>query len=141
MHPLRLLPLLGGLVVAASAAPSAMRFDFGAGPVADGFTPVAPDTLYTPARGHGLLAAQGIRSSASDCPDPLRSDALVSDRAFAFVVDLPPGNYDVTVLLGDPSAPSSTTVKAESRRLMIETASVAAGATESRSFTVNIRTP
>ena len=141
MPSLRLLPLLVGLTIVASAAPSITRFDFGAGPVADGYVLVATDTLYTPARGYGLLTAPGLRSSSSDGGDPLRSDALVSDRAFCFVVDLPEGNYDVTVLLGDSSAPSSTTVKAESRRLMIENAGVAAGAVEERSFTVNIRTP
>lgn len=141
MHASRLLALIAGLAVVASAAPSSTRFDFGAGPVADGFVSIAPDTLYTPTRGYGLLAAPGIRASSGNGGDALRSDALVADRAFSFVVDLPPGNYDVNVLLGDPSAPSSTTIKAETRRLMIEAVDVKAGAVETRSFTVNIRTP
>lgn len=139
MSPARLFAVLAGLSVTACAAPE--RFDFGSGPVADGFVAVTPDALYTPARGYGLLAAPGIAARAARGGDPLRTDALVSDRPFSFVMDLPPGNYDVTVLLGDPDAPSSTTIKAETRRLMVENVRVAAGVVEARSFTVNIRTP
>jgi lysophospholipase L1-like esterase len=54
---------------------------------------------------------------------------------------VPEGNYRVTVTLGDPTADAITTVKAESRRLMLERIRTAAGKFETRTFTVNVRTP
>ena len=56
-----------------------------------------------------------------------------------FVVDLPEGNYRVTVTLGDSGGESLTTVKAESRRLVLEHVATARGEFVVRSFTVNIR--
>ena len=56
-------------------------------------------------------------------------------------MELPEGNYDVSVLLGDPSGASDTTIKAESRRLMVENLTTPQGRQVSREFTVNIRQP
>ncbi len=57
-----------------------------------------------------------------------------------FTVDVPAeGNYRVTATLGAAAA-SNTTIKAELRRLMLDSVGVAAGATETRSFIVNVRT-
>ncbi|MEO8617636.1 MAG: hypothetical protein ABI600_21085 [Luteolibacter sp.] len=52
---------------------------------------------------------------------------------------LPQGNYDFSVLLGDPAGKSDTTVKAESRRLMLENVVTSEKKQISRKFTVNIR--
>lgn len=54
---------------------------------------------------------------------------------------LPQGNYEVTVLLGDPAGVSDTTVKAESRRLMLNHVVTAPKEQVTRKFTVNIRQP
>ena len=51
------------------------------------------------------------------------------------------GNYRVTVELGNPDAPSVTTVKAQLRRLMLEQVPAEAGQTVKRSFIVNVRRP
>jgi lysophospholipase L1-like esterase len=111
------------LALTACAAPSKVtRFDFR----------TTAATAYTPAAGYGFTSIEGFKPT----PGP-----LVSDQPFSFIVDLPEGNYDVTVLLGDPKAASDTTVKAESRRLMLESIKTPAGTTVSRTFTVNIRTP
>ena len=58
-----------------------------------------------------------------------------------FSVKLPEGNYRVTVTLGDPKRASMTTIKAESRRLMLDAVAVPRGKTVTRSFVVNVRTP
>lgn len=50
-----------------------------------------------------------------------------------------PGNYRVTVTLGLPKAASVTTIKAESRRLMLDAVAVPAGRSVTRSFVVNVR--
>jgi lysophospholipase L1-like esterase len=84
---------------------------------------ITRDTLYTAERGYGFLPAAS------------------AGTAFHFVVDLPEGNYDVTVQLGDAAEAGDTTVKAETRRLMLESVRTAPGEFVSRTFTVNVRTP
>ncbi|MHC3469750.1 rhamnogalacturonan acetylesterase [Streptomyces sp. 7R007] len=54
--------------------------------------------------------------------------------------DVPPGTYDVRVLLGGETA-SSTSVSGETRRSLLPETSVAAGERTARSFTVDVRTP
>lgn len=62
------------------------------------------------------------------------------DRERLFSVAVPEGNYRVTVQLGDASAGSRTTVKAESRRLMLRDVTTAPGQFVTASFIVNVRT-
>ena len=64
-----------------------------------------------------------------------------SDKPYSFDVKLPEGNYDVTLTLGDRTRATETTVKAESRRLMLEAVRTRAGELVTRRFTVNVRTP
>ncbi len=64
---------------------------------------------------------------------------MTSDKPFLFSVKVPEGNYDVTVTLGDPEGESVTTVKAESRRLMLEKVETAKGDYATRTFVVNVR--
>ena len=54
--------------------------------------------------------------------------------------DVPPGTYDVTVLLGS-DADSSTSVSGETRRALLPETAVPAGERVARSFTVDVRTP
>lgn len=58
---------------------------------------------------------------------------------FFFSVDVPEGNYKVTITLGNKNAATCTTVKAESRRLMLENISTAKGKFVTRTFSVNVR--
>jgi lysophospholipase L1-like esterase len=51
------------------------------------------------------------------------------------------GNYRVTVTLGSGDHESTTTVKAELRRLMVEAVHTGKGQFETRTFLVNVRTP
>ncbi|SFU98721.1 rhamnogalacturonan acetylesterase [Pseudoduganella namucuonensis] len=108
-------------VACAAQAQAPRKFDFSDKP-APGYTAVSPATDYTPARGYGYeVPAAGGKPSY-------------------FSVDLPEGNYNVTVTLGG-AAEGSTTIKSELRRLMLENVRTAAGATATRTFTVNVRTP
>jgi lysophospholipase L1-like esterase len=63
-----------------------------------------------------------------------------SDKPFFFSVALPEGSYRVTVVLG-ADQPSTTTVWAEARRLMLEKVFVKAKASVTRTFDVNVRVP
>ncbi len=61
------------------------------------------------------------------------------DNPFFFSVDVPEGNYRVTVTLGNKYAETNTTIKAESRRLMLENVNTPKGKFVKRSFVVNVR--
>lgn len=56
-----------------------------------------------------------------------------------FSVAVPPGNYAVTVTLGDPTRATDTTIKAESRRLMLDSVRTRPGEIVTRRFVVNVR--
>lgn len=60
---------------------------------------------------------------------------------FRYSIAVAPGNYRVTVKLGSATHAATTTVKAEARRLMLESVHTAAGEFVVRTFTVNVRTP
>ncbi len=117
-----------------------MKFDFGTEKTAAGFTAVTPADVFTAEKGYGFDA--GFVPKAEDRGgDPVKGDFVTGEGGFYFSVALEPGNYDVTVLLGDPAGKSDTTVKAESRRLMLENVVTAEKEQMMRKFTVNIRQP
>ena len=66
---------------------------------------------------------------------------VTSDKPFYFSFAVPEGNYRVTVELGDREGESTTTIKAELRRLMVEKVHTARGQLKKVSFIVNVRTP
>ena len=113
-----------------SASRTVYRFDFGrdkAGP-----TVVQPDTRYSKSRGYGFeFGSHVVRLKAS----------VTYGRPFFFSVALPEGNYNVTITFGDSEDETYTTVKAELRRLMLEKVETEFGKFETRTFTVNLRTP
>lgn len=93
---------------------------------------VHADTIYSNERGYGF----DLGSIATCAPN-----SCSSDKPFFFSVRLPEGNYNVKLTLGDATSASVTTVKAESRRLMLEKVETAPGEFVTKTFTVNIRTP
>ena len=117
------------------------KFDFGPGKVAPGYTPVTPANVYTKESGFGFEPGALIVCQVRKHKDPLRSDFCTSDRPFYFSVALPEGNYKVTVTLGDAEGETTTTIKAELRRLMLEHIQTPPGKFVTRTFTVNVRTP
>jgi lysophospholipase L1-like esterase len=117
------------------------RFDFGPGKTATGYIPIVSSTAYTANRGYGFEDVSSISCVDRGGPDALRGDYCTSDKPFLFSVRLPEGSYRVTVTLGDRSGESTTTVKAELRRLMLEGVHTAPGKFVTRTFMVNIRTP
>jgi lysophospholipase L1-like esterase len=122
------------------ASATCTRFDFGNGPVAEGFIQVGPDTTYDAKRGYGLEPGPAPVPWTQEGSNALTSDFLCSENSpFLFSVALPEGNYLVKVTLGDPKGTSDTTIKAESRRLMVEHAHTDLGVQRSEVFTVNIR--
>lgn len=87
---------------------------------------LSPEDRYTPEKGYGydLLAS----------PDGGGGPYYVS-------VQVPDGNYRVTVLLGNRKEAGVTAVRAESRRLFLESVPTKKGEFRTFTFTVNKRTP
>lgn len=110
------------------------RFDFGSGKTKNGWTQVTSSTIYSVERGFGLIPSGEIEEGKAD-------DFLSSKKPFYFVVTLPEGHYQVILTLGGSPEGSSTTVKAESRRLMFENVKTASGNTVQKILIVDVRTP
>ncbi len=73
-------------------------------------------------------------------PERIAGGACSSSKPFFFSIAATDGNYQVTLVLGGPRA-SRTTVKAESRRLMVDKLVVPANRRATIVFNVNVRTP
>ncbi|MGO4770551.1 rhamnogalacturonan acetylesterase [Flavobacterium sp. W22_SRS_FK3] len=58
-----------------------------------------------------------------------------------FSVKLPEGNYQIEVVIGSSEKQSNITIKAESRRLMLDQLSIKKGKPVTKIFNVNVRTP
>src|SRR2546423_1261399 len=117
------------------------QFDFGPGRVAPGYTQVLPTTIYSKELGYGFEPGVAFSCVERGGKDALRGDFCTSDKPFYFSVALPEGNYNVTLTFGDAANETTTTVKAELRRLMLEKIHTAPGKFEVRTFTVNVRVP
>ncbi|WP_448003555.1 rhamnogalacturonan lyase family protein [Agromyces bauzanensis] len=117
--------VVGALLTVAPAAAAlepaddgAFRFDFGTAtsPVAGGYLQVANTTSYTAEAGFGVVPADGVTlisrwrsTDGSVVPiDPVNND-FVAGSTWQFLVDVPNGEYDVTVLSGDELAGTSST--------------------------------
>ncbi|HTQ40527.1 MAG TPA: rhamnogalacturonan acetylesterase [Pirellulales bacterium] len=109
------------------------KFSFAPGKTKEGYQQVPPDTLYSKELGYGFEPGAEVKAVNGGC--------ITSDKPFYFSVALPEGNYKVTVTLGDPAGESTTTVKAELRRLMLQHIHTSPGQFETRTFDVNVRTP
>ena len=107
----------------------AMRFSFGQR-ARTGFIQVGPNTVYDSARGYGFMQPPSPQQDRS---------SVCADAPFLFSVNVPEGNYDVTLRLGDDRNESSIAVKAEARRLLIEPLQIRGGKFVTRRLTLNVR--
>jgi len=136
--------LLGGLAssVSGQTQAGALKFDFGPGAVQEGWRQVLPEMVYSDQTGFGFEPGVSVRGLDRAGGDALTGDLCGADQPFFFSAAVPQeGNYRVTVTLGDRQAESTTTIKAELRRLMVEKVQTAAGQVATVSFIVNTRTP
>lgn len=126
---------------ATSAQDVVRKFDLGSGEVHKGFTGINAQTLYTPENGFGIISEHGVNAEKSEGECNLTNDWITSDQPFFFKIDLPEGRYKITVTLGNSEAATATTVKAESRRLMLENIHTEKGEVITKTFVVDLRTP
>ena len=122
--------------------PSKIRnFGFGASRFKEGYEQITPESRYSPQKGFGIIPSGEMNSGQSGSKDPLTGGFLSSKMPFYFVVNLPEGIYQVTLTLGGAKEGSSTTVKGESRRLMLENIQTKNGAVVQKTIIVDVRTP
>ena len=81
--------------------------------MAAGYTRVTEGSIYRRDLGYGFETGNHVWCLDRRGKDALHSDFCTSDKPFYFSVALPEGNYKVTLTLGDQSAASVTTVKAD----------------------------
>jgi lysophospholipase L1-like esterase len=125
----------------AQEAQTKFKFDFGSGATAKGYTKVTPQDTTADKTGYGFDFGSKVTAVIRDAKKSLTGDYITSDKPFYFSVNVPEGNYKVTVILGDIKGTSTTTVRAESRRLMLEKEVTENGDTKKKTFIVNIRKP
>ena len=121
-----------------NAAETSYRFDFGNGKTNKGYTQVTSSTRYAQGLGYGF-DIDGAPQDFNTGKDDLLGDGCASDKPFFFSVDLPEGNYTVKVTMGNAKEATLTTIRSESRRLMVERAATEKGKFVTYTFTVNIR--
>lgn len=117
------------------------KFDFGTKKVKKGFTPVTHQSLYSAETGVGIVPSGKIKTFTQKGGNLLLNDGLSSEAPFYFQVDVPEGRYKITLALGSSIEKSAITVKAESRRLMLENIKVEKGETVIKTIVVDVRFP
>jgi lysophospholipase L1-like esterase len=122
---------LFALTAAGRAEERSWRFDFGGGPPGPGFTAVPCEQRFDSAKGYGFDLGAG----------PFDESDHATGKAFHFSLAVPEGCYRVAVTFGAAAAASDTTVKAESRRLMLESVRTRPGERVTATFTVHVRRP
>lgn len=151
---LRLLRSAGAIILSALLSTSAsaaeqidLKFSFGPRPV-PGHVAVREADTYNVNRGYGFDLGSRVsfvdRSAATPAAtDPLGAGFVKGqgDGRFFFSTKLDPGVYRVTVALGDATNETITTVKSETRRLMLEAVRVPPGVIRKFTFLVHVRVP
>jgi len=122
-----------------AAAQTNLKFAFGSGKAASGYTQIQSSDAYDNSKGYGFETGADVNCFKNG--GKLSTGFCSSDKPFYFSAKVPEGNYKVTVTFGDKNDATKTTVKAELRRLMVEKVETQKGKFATESFIVNIRTP
>lgn len=100
------------------------RFDFGNGELADGYIRVTSANKYTSSLKYGFSDVSKVTTTDRGTADPIRSDfALVQDTSFN--VDLPNGDYTVSIVAGDAADATDVAINVESIQKVQQTAKTA----------------
>nr|WP_269636912.1 SGNH/GDSL hydrolase family protein [Paenibacillus sp. HW567] len=124
-------PLHSGTVTDAVYTPQAplpdgetIAFDFGPGAVAEGYTKVEAWAAYTPESKYGFIDPSKVSGEDRGTADALRSD-FVAVKDAAFAIDLPNGDYTVSLIAGDSSGDTDIAIQAESMQKVQQTSKTA----------------
>lgn len=89
------------------------QFDIGLGQTAPNYLPVDDQTVYSEELGYGFASADAVAWGTNQDADPIRNDFAIPSVDAVFQVDLPNGDYRVTIIAGTSESASQTGVIAE----------------------------
>ncbi len=118
-----------------------LRFDPGSAPSAGDAVKIGAGDLYNDEKGYGILPSGDMPVAIDRGGSGPGRDFLTGSHPFSLALKLPEGKYEVCLTLGDPGGSSETTVKAESRRLMLENVKTRKGRLVTKKIVVDVRTP
>ncbi|WP_443938964.1 rhamnogalacturonan acetylesterase [Pedobacter sp. MW01-1-1] len=121
------------------AQKTSYKFDFGPGKTQKGYLQVLAADTYSKEKGYGFDLDSKVTDLNQGGKNALTDGLVKADKPFYFSVNLSEGNYKVTLTLGAAKLASKTTVKAESRRLMLENIETKPGEVVTKTFIVNIK--
>ncbi len=113
------------------------NFSFGTAKTAKNCIQIDTTAEYTNAKGYGITSFGPLTTNTKGAKTPF----IASVKPFYFSVQLPEGHYRVVLMLGGNAEGSSTTLKAESRRLMFENLKTEAGKIVVKTIIVDVRMP
>lgn len=123
---------------AEAASDEMLQFDFGTedSPVEEGYTRVHPNTGYKEVQGYGFADPSKVTAVSRDDQDALKGDYAVFTETI-FQVDLPNGDYAVTIIAGDSEEATAFGIEANSIQ-KIENTSVPKGEFAKRDFEIAV---
>ena len=134
---LLIIPLIGH----SSNFRDTLRFDFGNGPLEKNFIQINAGDVYSAESPYGIIPDGEVEAGQIAGNNVLTDDYLISARPFYFTVKVPEGRYKIAITFGNPDGGSATTVKAESRRLMLENVSPNQKGVLTKTIVVDVRSP
>ncbi|NGZ74684.1 rhamnogalacturonan lyase family protein [Saccharibacillus alkalitolerans] len=112
-HALNMLKVAKDSLTSEAAEPvTAYKFDFGSGRAAEGYIPVTADHAYIEGGGYGFADTSLTEDENRETGDALTGD-FTRVNATSFLAEMEPGNYRVTMTVGDAEESTSTGVVAE----------------------------
>ena len=90
---------------------------------------------------HRLTLCATFVAAAVAVPSAATASGIAEDCAVVCHFDVAPGNYEVSVLLGDADEAAATGIRAEARRMMLTETGTDAGQFVRREFRINVREP
>lgn len=103
---------------------SVQKFDFGSGTLAEGYTRVTAATAYSASLKYGFADISAVTSGDRGTADPIKSDYVIPSNT-SFIVDLPNGDYTVSLIAGDQSGATDIAIKVENIQKVQQTAKAA----------------
>lgn len=111
-----------------------IRLDFGSGALQDGYFQVTSDTAYSQELKYGFVDTTKVGSVDRGTTDALKTD-FITPGGTTFNLDLPNGDYSITVISGDELEATEIGVVAETIQ-KIQTTSTQAGVYIERAFEI-----
>ncbi|AEV99952.1 rhamnogalacturonan acetylesterase [Niastella koreensis] len=130
--------LLSATFVNTFSQTTSFKFDFGTDKAANSYIAITPNSIFSKEKGYGFEAGSAVEVIDRG-GNALTGDYITSNKPFYFSVQLPDGNYDVKLVLGDAKGTSATTVRVENRRLMLENIRTGNGKQVTKIITVHVK--